>query len=166
MAIPLRFIATGEGHVRAENVNGADTTLRSSTDEMVRKKTAISEQRARRRRLKTAILHDIRKGCHGTEAARGHGVSEGTFWQWQYTDASFSKQLKIAREIAVRRIKKAVVAKLRAGKTLKDTAEAVGRTPGTLRHWRKKDAPFDAEVTPLLKEHHKRRNQRRRKRRP
>ncbi len=48
--------------VRAENVHGADSALRSSTDEMVRKKTAISERRARRRRLKTAILHDIRKG--------------------------------------------------------------------------------------------------------
>jgi len=34
--------------VRAENVHGVDRTLRSSTDEMVRKKTAISERRARR----------------------------------------------------------------------------------------------------------------------
>jgi len=95
------------------------------------------------------------------EGARKHGLSEGTFWQWQYTDPAFQARLKSAREEGIRRIKRAVLAKLRAGKTLMDTAKIVGRTPGTLRAWRCKDPAFDGEVTALLRKQRKRRMQQR-----
>lgn len=131
---------------------------------MTKKKTFVSERRACHRRLKTAIVRDVRKGSHGAEAARRHGLSEGTFWRWQYTDPTFQARLRSAREEGIRRIKRAVLAKLRAGKTLKDTAKIVGRTPGTLRAWRRKDPAFDGEVTALVREQRKRRMQQRAKR--
>ena len=59
-------------------------------------KTALLERRARRRRLKIAILRDVRKGYYGSEAAGRHGVSLGTFFQWQWTDAAFNTALKDA----------------------------------------------------------------------
>jgi len=130
---------------------------------MTKKKTFILERRARHRRLKTAIVRDARKGRHGVEAAREHGLSEGTFWRWQYTDPAFQARLRSAREEGIGRIKKAVLAKLRAGKTLMDTANIVGRTPGTLRAWRRKDPAFDGKVTALLREQRKRRMQQRAK---
>jgi hypothetical protein len=109
--------------------------------------------------LKTAILREVRKGCHGSEAAGRHGVSLGTFYQWQWTDAAFNAALKDASKERVRRLKLAVVAKLCDGWLLRDAAKAVGPTPGTLRAWRKKDPAFDAQVKSLLKQQRDVRNQ-------
>ena len=122
-------------------------------------KTALLERRARRRRLKTAILREVRKGCYGSEAAGRHGVSLGTFFQWQWTDAAFKAALKDASKERVRRLKLAVVAKLCDGWLLRDAARAIGPTPGTLRAWRTKDPAFDAQVKSLLKQQRDLRNQ-------
>lgn len=119
-------------------------------------KTSLTERRARRKRLKTAILREMRKGCYGTEAARRHGVSSGTFWQWQWSDAAFNAALKAAGKERVRRLKMAVLAKLRRGWLLKGTSKAIGPTPGTLRVWRKKDPAFGIEVKSLLRGKRKR----------
>jgi hypothetical protein len=129
-------------------------------------KTTLPERRARRRRLQTAILRDVRKGSYGTEAARRHGVSSGTFWQWQWIDPAFNAALKAARKERVHRLKMAVLGKLREGRLLKDTSKAIGPTPGTLRAWRKKDPPFGARVKSLLRGQRKLRNRRGRNRRP
>ena len=122
-------------------------------------KTALLERRARRRRLKIAILREVRKGYYGSEAAGRHGVSLGTFFQWQWTDAAFNAALKDASKERVRRLKLAVVAKLCDGWLLRDAAKAIGPTPGTLRAWRKKDPAFDAQVKSLLREQRDLRNQ-------
>ena len=122
-------------------------------------KTALLERRARRRRLKIAILREVRKGCYGSEAAARHRVSLGTFFQWQWTDAAFNAALKDASKERVRRLKLAVVAKLCDGWLLKDAAKAIGPTPGTLSAWRKKDPAFGAQVKSLLKEQRDLRNQ-------
>ena len=121
-------------------------------------KTALSERRAQRNRLKTAILRDVRKGYYGSEAAGRHGVSLGTFYQWQWTDATFNAALKAAGKERVHRLKMAVLAKLREGWLLKDTAKAIGPTPGTLRAWGKKDPAFGARVKSLLREQRDLRN--------
>ena len=110
------------------------------------------ERRARRRRLKIAILRDVRKGYYGSAAAVRHGVSLGTFCQWQWTDAAFSAALKEASKERVRRLKLAVLAKLCDGWLLRDAAKAIGPTPGTLQAWRKKDPAFGAQVKSLLRE--------------
>ena len=121
-------------------------------------KTALLERRARRRRLKIAILREVRKGYHRSEAAGRHGVSLGTFFQWQWTDAVFNAALKDASKERVRRLKRAVVAKLCDGWLLKDAAKAIGPTPGTLRAWRKQDPAFGAQVESLLREQRDLRN--------
>jgi len=110
------------------------------------------ERRARRRRLKIAILRDVRKGYYGSAAAGRHGVSLGTFFQWQWADAAFSAALKKASKERVRRLKLAVLAKLCDGWLLRDAAKAIGPTPGTLGAWRKKDPAFGAQVKSLLRE--------------
>lgn len=116
------------------------------------------ERRAQRSRLKIAILRDVSKGRYGTEAAHRHGVSSGTFWQWQWADAKFSAGLKAAAKTRVHGLKQAVLAKLREGWMLKDAAKAVGPVPGTLRAWRKQDPVFGARVKSLLSEQRKLRN--------
>jgi hypothetical protein len=127
---------------------------------MGRKKTALSERRARRRRLKAAIIDVMKKGCNGSSAAKRYGVREGTFRQWQYNDKAFNVRLKSARLEGIRHVKKVVLAKLRAFKTLKDTAKAVSLHPSTLHCWRKKNKVFNAAVTAALKKARKRRKQR------
>jgi Homeodomain-like domain-containing protein len=117
------------------------------------------EQYARRERLKADIVRDVRKGRSNTEAARRHGVTEPTFWRWESADPEFRQSLSSARAEADDRIKENTLARLRAGKTLMETSKTVGRTPGTLRAWRSKDAAFDARVKALLREQRKRRAQ-------
>ena len=80
---------------------------------------SLLERRARRKRLKIAILRAMRKGFNGSEAAAHHGVSLGTFFQWQWSDAAFSAALKVASKERVRYLKLVVVAKLRDGWLLK-----------------------------------------------
>jgi hypothetical protein len=46
----------------------------------------------------------------------------------------------------VRRIKRTVIAALRAGKTLKEAAPLAGRTTSAIHVWRRKDAEFAAKV--------------------
>lgn len=111
----------------------------------------------RRERLKADIVHDVRKGCSYTEAACRHGATEPTFWRWEATDPKFRRSLALAHAEAVDHIKKNTLAKLRAGQTLMESSKIVGRTPGTLRAWRRKDVAFDARVRALLREQRKRR---------
>jgi len=101
----------------------------------------------------------MKKGCNGSAAARRYGVCEGTFRQWQYNDKAFNARLKSARLEGMRHVKTVVLAKLRAGRTLKDAAKAVSLYPCTLHYWRKKDKVFQAAVTAALKKNRKRRKQ-------
>lgn len=109
-------------------------------------KTFVAQRRARRKRIKTAIVGDVRKGLHCVEAALKRGVSIGTLWQWQHRDAEFQARLTSARAEGVRRIKRAVIAALRAGKTLKEAAPLAGRTPSAIQVWRRNDAEFAAKM--------------------
>jgi transposase len=110
------------------------------------RKKFVAKRRARRKRLKTAIVGDVRKGLRCVEAAQKHGVSIGTLWQWQFRDPQFQARLTSARAEGVRRIKRTVIAALRAGKTLKEAAPLAGRTTSAIHVWRRKDAEFAAKV--------------------
>lgn len=119
------------------------------------RKTFVAERRARRRCLKTAIVGEVRKGLHGSEAARQQGVCVGTFWQWQFSDSKFQDRLASARAAGVRHIKRTVLDQLRAGKLLKEAAAVAGRTASSIHNWRKKDAAFGAAVVALRKKRRK-----------
>lgn len=130
------------------------------------RRTFIAKRRARRKRLKTAIVGDVRKGLHVVDAARKHGVSIGTLWQWQHRDAEFQARVTSARAEGVRRIQRALIAALRAGKTLKEAAPLAGRTTSAIHVWRRKDAEFAAKVAAVQLQVHKRRMRNRKLRKP
>jgi hypothetical protein len=125
----------------------------------------LEERRARREHLKADIWRDVQKGYSGAEAARRQGVPVPTFWGWESVDPEFEQRLSSARAKGIARIKEKALAALRARHTLMETSKRVGRTPGTLRAWRRKDPAFDAEVKALLREQRKRRAQEMAKRR-
>jgi transposase len=128
------------------------------------RKTFVAKRRARRKRLKTAIVGDVRKGMHCIEAALKRGVSIGTLWQWQFHDPAFQARLTSARAETVRRIKRTVMAALRAGKTLKEAAALAGRTTSAIHTWRREDAEFAAKLAAILTQLRKRKTARRKSR--